>query len=220
MRICPNCNTQLKDDDLFCKKCGQKIEQRLSHEDSLYLAADLEKKYAERELTKNELSELEREILKYTLPSRRRRYSTFRFFWPFLIISQIAVFVVGMGLVVVLIATGNLEISEDALKALLYLLAFITEGVTIIIGAIVAANKRNRLNAKLEAEELVIMGKQRSINDRIAELRTLLRTQDYAVKEYEGRVPPILRNERGMRRVRELLEYGKAEDFDQAIHMV
>ena len=64
------------------------------------------------------------------------------------------------------------------------------------------------------------MGKQRNINDRIAELRTLLRTQDYAVKEYEGRVPPILRNERGMRRVRELLESGQAEDFDQAIHMV
>lgn len=220
MRICPNCNTQLKDDDLFCKKCGQKIEQRLSHEDSLYLAADLEKKYAERVLTKNELSELEREILKYTLPSRRRRYSTFRFFWPFLIISQIAVFVVGMGLVFVLIATGHLDISEEALKAMLYLLAFITEGVTIIIGVIVAVNKRNRLNARLEAEEMVIMGKQRNINDRIAELRTLLRTQDYAVKEYEGRVPPILRNERGMRRVRELLEYGQAEDFDQAIHMV
>lgn len=220
MRMCPNCNTQLKDDDLFCKKCGQKIEQCLSHEDSLYLAADLEKKYAEREITKNELSELEREVLKYTLPSRRRRYSTFRFFWPFLIISQIAVFVVGMGVVFVLIATGNLDISEEALKSILYLFGFGAEGLTIIIGAIVAVNKRNRLNARLEAEEMVIMGKQRNINDRIAELRTLLRTQDYAVKEYEGRVPPILRNERGMRRVRELLEYGQAEDFDQAIHMV
>ena len=220
MRICPNCNTQLKDDDLFCKKCGQKIEQRLSHEDSLYLAADLEKKYAERDNTKSELAELERESLKYNLPARRPRYSTFRFFWPFLIISQIAVFVVGMGLVFVLIATGHLDISEDALKALLYLLAFITEGVTIIIGVIVAVNKRNRLNARLEAEEMVIMGKQRNINDRIAELRTLLRTQDYAVKEYEGRVPPILRNERGMRRVRELLEGGQAEDFDQAVHMI
>ena len=220
MRICANCNTPLKDDDIFCKKCGQKIEQRLSLEDSLYLASDLEKKYSERDKTKSELSELERESLKYNLPSRRPRYSTFRFFWPFLIISQIAVVVVCFGLVIVLIATGNFGIREDTLRTLLYFLALLAEGLTMIIGITVAINKRNRLNARLEAEETVIMGKQRKISERIAELRTLLRTQDYAVKEYEGRVPPVLRNERGMKKVRELLEAGQAEDFDQAVHMV
>ena len=217
MRICVNCNAELKDDDLFCKQCGLKVEDRLSKEDSLSLASELEKRFAERTRIKREISDLEHESLKYRLPSKRPRYSAFRFFWPFLIWSQLAVVGVAIILIVFLFAGAFDNYSSEGIKALVYLLAIPAEGVTMIIGAVVARIKRNKLNMKLEEEEQVIVNKQRNIEVRIAELRGLLRNYDYNTEDLEKRVPAFLRSEQGMRKVRMLLESGEAEDFDHAV---
>jgi hypothetical protein len=217
MRICVNCNAELKDDDLFCKQCGLKVADRLSKEDSISLAAELEKRFAERMRIKREISDLEHESLKYRLPSKRPRYSAFRFFWPFLIWAQLAVVGVAIILIVFLFAGAFDNYSSESIKALLYLLAIPAEGITMAIGAVVARIKRNKLNMKLEEEEQVIVNKQRNIEVRIAELRSLLNNCEYNMPGLENRVPVFLRTEQGMKKIRMLLESGEAEDFDHAI---
>ncbi len=217
MRICVNCNAELKDDDLFCKQCGLKVAERLSKEDSISLASELEKRFAERTRIKREIFDLEHESLKYRLPSKRPRYSAFRFFWPFLIWSQLAVVGVAIMLIIFLFAGAFDNYSSDSIKALVYLLGIPAEGVTMIIGAVVARLKRDRLNMKLEEEEQIIINKQRNIEVRIAELRSILNQCEYNLPGLENRVPAFLRTEPGMRKVRMLLESGEAEDFDQAV---
>ncbi|PWJ71003.1 zinc ribbon protein [Ruminococcaceae bacterium R-25] len=217
MRICVNCNAELKDDDLFCKHCGLKVAERLSKEDSISLASELEKRFAERTRIKREISDMEHESLKYRLPSKRPRYSAFRFFWPFLIWSQLAVVGVAIILIIFLFAGAFDNYSSDSIKALVYLLGIPAEGVTMIIGAVVARLKRDRLNMKLEEEEQIIINKQRNIEVRIAELRSILNQCEYNLPGLENRVPAFLRTEQGMRKVRMLLESGEAEDFDHAI---
>ena len=217
MRICINCNAELKDDDLFCKRCGLKVEDRLSLEASISLASELEKRFAERSRIKREISDLEHESLRYQLPSKRPRYSAFRFFWPFLIYSQLAVFGVAIILIIVLFAGSLDRFDSDEIKILMYIFGFMAEGVTLIIGAVVARIKRDRLNAKLEEEEQVVVNKQRNIEVKIAELRGQLRNYDYNTQDLEKRVPAFMRTEQSMRKIRNLLESGEAEDFEQAV---
>ncbi len=220
MRICTNCSAPLKDDDMFCKKCGQKaVLGKLSLDESIYLASDLEKKYSERDRLKKELSDLEQESRRYKLPAKRPRYSAFRFFWPFLIYSQFAVFVVCIIFIGILFGGGFGKMSTDAVKLELYLFGFIAEGATLIVGGVYASRKRDKLNQKLIEDEDVIFHKQRDIEAKIIELKGLLRTLEYGLKDFDRRVPIFLRNEKGMIKVRKLLEGGQAEDFDQAVIM-
>lgn len=217
MRICVNCNTPLRDDDVFCKTCGLKIENRLSLEDSIFLAKELEKKYAERDRLKKEISNLEIESAKYRLPERRLRYSAFRYFWPFIIYSQLSCLVVGIVFVIILLNSRLIDMGEESLKTLITFFCFLAMGATIIFGAVYARIKRDRMNRKLEEEEQVRSNEQMKIEFKISELRGSLRNLEYNLKDYEKRVPEFMRYESGMKKVRQLLENGEAEDFDIAV---
>ena len=217
MRICVNCNTPLRDDDVFCKTCGLKIEDRLSLEDSIFLAKELEKKYAERDRLKKEISDLEIESAKYRLPERRLRYSAFRYFWPFIIYSQLSCLVVGIVFVIILLNSRLIDMGEESLKTLITFFCFLGMGATIIFGAVYARIKRDRMNRKLEEEEQVKSNEQMKIEFKISELRGSLRNLEYNLKDYEKRVPEFMRYESGMKMVRQLLENGEAEYFDLAV---
>ena len=95
MGFCRKCGHELADDVLFCNKCGEKtdlgLEQvpEMSKEDSIQLADTLREKYASAEKLSYEISENEK-IIKKPLVVEYRGYSTFRFFWKWLIIAPVS----------------------------------------------------------------------------------------------------------------------------------
>ena len=205
--------------DVFCKKCGTKVEtvERLSPEESIALAKNLEKKYGEWDAVKDEISDLERDYKRYLLPEKRPRYSAFRFFWPFLIYSQLAE--LGVCLIAILILLGGgfrSESSFDSLESGMYFFAFIAAAVTLIIGGVYATKKRDRMNSALIETEYSIMNKQKNIEARIIELKSRQKLLEQDLKQYNGWLPATLRNTHGVKKARAYIESGEARDLYEA----
>ena len=64
MRYCINCHALLSEEDVFCKKCGTKVEyaEKLSSEESIALANELERKYGELHSIKSELDQCQKDL--------------------------------------------------------------------------------------------------------------------------------------------------------------
>ena len=107
MAYCRNCGAQLNNDDVFCFKCGQAVDRNanedavaenmydasaavpMSKEESIALAEKLKVEYSTIERLNKEVSENET-ALRRPISLSGRRYSAFRFFWPFLIYAYLA----------------------------------------------------------------------------------------------------------------------------------
>ena len=222
MKYCINCHAELRDVDDFCRQCGTKViaSETYTSDESIEIAKTLEKNYREWEAIKDEINNCERDLPRYKLPANRPRYSAFRFFWPFLIYSQIAAVVVG--LIVLFIALGSSSSSMDyydVLKSLMYFFAFIAEAVVLIIGGVHARNKRDALNSQQIESERSVLQKQHNIESRIIELKSKKSRLEMDLKKYDGLIPPKMRNQFSMKKVRGYLESNEAHDLNEALQM-
>ena len=224
MRYCINCHALLSEEDVFCKKCGTKVEyaEKLSSEESIALANELERKYSELHSIKSELDQCQKDLPRYQLPDKRPRYSAFRFFWPFLIYSQIAELVVGIIFIVILVnglLSGRMstEYDTDSLKTVMMFFMLVAAAATVIFGGVYATRKRDRLNAKLAEDELPLMQKKSNIISRIGELNNMKSHLEYELKQYNSWIPVTLRNPSGIRKARSYIESGEAKDLYEAV---
>lgn len=224
MNYCINCHAVLSEDDVFCKKCGTKIEHtaNLSADESIALANELESKYSELKLINSEINDCQKDLPRYQLPDKRPRYSAFRFFWPFLIYSQLAELVVGIIFIVILInglLSGRLstEYDTDSLKTVMMFFMLVAAAATVIFGGVYATRKRDRMNAKLAEEELPMMQKRSNIISRIGELNSKKSRLEYELKQYNSWIPVSMRNPSSIRKARLYIENGEAKDLYEAV---
>ena len=225
MRYCINCHAQLTDEDVFCMKCGTKVEvaERLSADESIALAKSLEQKYEQWGTLKDEIDELERELPRYQLPAKPVRYSAFKFFWPFLIYSQIAQLVVCVIFIVVLFSSGSASRyldDTDSLKTIMTFFALLATGATLIIGGIYAGKKRDRKNSELIASENSVLDKKHKIESRLIELKSRRSILEQELRQYNGWIPVSMRSAFYIKRARSYIENGEASDLYEAVMLL
>jgi hypothetical protein len=235
MAYCRKCGAQLKEDDVFCFLCGQPIDRQanteafavaetgketvvseqarpqMSKEESIALAEKLKVEYSTIERLHKEVSENET-ALRRPISLSGRRYSAFRFFWPFLIYAYLA-----LNAVLIL---GVIFASADDTGSgymITLFLAFGTAVGLLIFGGVRAGRKRDSLNEELYWDEQNILKKQKELENRTAELKVKLKNKKNDVAEYQKIVPSKYRTKYYMERVILLLQTDRATDFNDAI---
>ena len=235
MAYCRKCGAQLKDDDVFCFMCGQPIDRQanadafaaaqnatavaapeqarpqMSKEESIALAEKLRDEYSVIERLQKEVNENQTALQKPVVLSGRR-YSMFRFFWPFFIYAYIAlnaIYLVGM------IISSESNDGDGIIFAFLFGL---TAAVGLLIfGGVHAGRKRDRLNEEIGEEENMIRKRHRDLETRTAELITKLNNKKRGVSEYQNLVPIRFRTKHYMERVLILIQTDRAADFYEAL---
>ena len=232
------CGAQLKEDDVFCFMCGQPIDRQanedafaktetgneasvseqalpqMSKEESIALAEKLRDEYSAIERLQKEINENQTALKKPVVLSGRR-YSMFRFFWPFFIFAYLAlnvVYIIG-----IIISAGNDD--ADGFLASFFIAIAAAVGI-LIFGGIHASRKRDRLNEQLGAEEYMIRKRQRDLETHTAEIMKNLSIKKKEVSESQNLVPIRFRTKRCMERVLILLQTGRAESFADAINQL
>lgn len=238
MAYCRKCGAQLKEDDVFCFLCGQLIDRQanteafavaetgketvvseqarpqMSKEESIALAEKLRDEYSAIERLQREIND-NQTALKKPVVFSGRRYSMFRFFWPFFIFAYLALIVVYI--IGIIISAGNDD--PDGILASFFIAIAAAVGI-LIFGGIHASRKRDRLNEQLGEEEHMIRKRQRDLETHTSESMRKLTIKKKGVSEYQNLVPSRFRTKHYMERVLILIRTDRAADFYEAIGML
>ena len=188
---------------------------RMSSEEGIDLADRLGIEYENLRILKEEITNCERDIKRNQPPERRKRYSAFRYFWPFLIIA-IAVIWVVLLVGCILFAYSN---ANPTVVYIAELFSFFPAGFVLIIGGKIARKKRESMNMILLNEERLMSKKSYDLNCRLDELKKMQIEVKKNVSEYNYLVPVPLRNKDTMSTVKTLIESGKAKTFSEAVEL-
>ena len=188
---------------------------RTSAEEGIDLADKLSIEYENMRLLKEEITNCERDIKRNQLPERRKRYSAFRYFWPFLIIAVAVLWVVFFVGFIVLFKT---EADVDSVYIAEFV-SFIPAGIILTIGGKIARNKREAMNMTLVNEERLISKKIYDHQRRLDELKKMQIEVKNNVSEYNYLVPVPLRNKDAMSIVKTFIESGQAKTFSEAVEL-
>ena len=227
MIYCRKCGAQLKDNDEFCFKCGETVDQEASKlseanmlplpqtkEESISVAEKLKDEYASVEKLLKEINENET-ILSRPVVIDGRRYTGFRFFWPFLIYGYLvlmAVYIVGAIICVLNEDSGDM--------VLVMFIGLAAAGGLMIWGGSLAGRKRDRLNKELSDEEYEKRKRVKELVERTNELKIKYNNKVNEFSGYHQYVPYQFRSKQHMERVVFLLETNKAENFSDAIRLL
>ena len=235
MFYCRKCGAQLNEDDLFCFKCGQPVDAPvnaseagitnsvsvsgtsavlMSKEESIALAEKLKNEYVVVDRLQKEVNENE-SALKRPIVFSGRRYSAFRFFWPFFIYAYLALNAV---LIIGVIASSGDDTGTGITVSFLFSLGAAVG--LLIFGGIRAKNKRDSLNEQLANDEFQMARRYKERESNTAELKTKLMNKRNELREYQTLVPAKFRSKYYMDRVIILLQTGKAESFTEAIKLL
>ena len=236
MAYCRKCGAQLKEDDVFCFMCGQPIDKQanadavaelekaipspesarpsLSKEESIALAEKLRDEYSAIERLQRELGDNQAALQRPVILSGRR-YSAFRFFWPFLIYAYIAlnaIYLIGM-----IISAGSNDETGIAFGFIIGLCAAVG---LLIFGGIRAGRKRDIRNEEIAEEEDMIRRRHKDLETRTSEIITKLNNRKRGVSEYQNLVPIKYRTKHYMDRVLILIQTDRAAGFYEALEML
>ena len=236
MAYCRKCGAQLKEDDVFCFMCGQPIDKQanadavaelekaipspesarpsLSKEESIALAEKLRDEYSAIERLQRELGDNQAALQRPVILSGRR-YSAFRFFWPFLIYAYIALnafYLIGM-----IISAGSNDETGIAFGFVIGLCAAVG---LLIFGGMRAGRKRDMRNEEIAEEEDMIRRRHKDLETRTSEIITKLNNKKRGVSEYQNLVPIKYRTKHYMDRVLILIQTDRAAGFYEAIDML
>ena len=227
MAVCVNCGTELTGEDLFCPKCGSRNEittdvvseaaaeyavPEMTKEESIVFAEKAQALYKNYERIKKEIEDNKSQLSRPGPDGELKRYSAFRFFWPYLIYAVVALNVFYL--------FAQLSARATGLALLLLAAALIVPVILLIVGGVTARNKRDSANA------LAV----RAVNDRRRHLEELKKETSVLetkrvkmaaeLKEYEALIPLSHRNSASMSKVSLLLKSNKAETFTQAVDLL
>ena len=213
---CSKCGNELRADSDFCNKCGEPVERiniapEMSLEESITYVEKLKTKYSKIEKLGREIADNESVIAR---PVRQNsgQYSFFRFFWKYLIWAVVAFYAT---LLLVLFA-GNNSTAIDIILALV----FIAPIVVLIVGAVLAAKRRN------EENEAIYRGNERALEQReelkrkTESLKKDFNALEREIEKYEYAVPRSLRKSSSMNQILTLLKSGKASDLNDAYRLL
>ncbi|MBQ6017084.1 MAG: zinc ribbon domain-containing protein [Clostridiales bacterium] len=225
MNVCAKCGKILQVEDEFCSKCGTPVEGNLNildvnsdgtlrtREESIELAEELANKYEIYDNAKSEIEDLEHRLKVTQLSDVRPRYSTFRFFWKYFIWSYVAML---LFLIIGLIAISGSSSSDEAAVAIIWISVAVYIGV-LILGGVLATRKRNKLNAELEAAECRILEKRRIAQKELEEKKAEFNAANAFLFPYNRRVPSSFRHKHRMRKVKDMIISGQAQNISEAI---
>jgi len=216
MGFCRKCGHELADDVLFCNKCGEKtdlgLEQvpEMSKEDSIKLADTLREKYASAEKLSYEISENEK-IIKKPLVVEYRGYSTFRFFWKWLIIAPVSWYF----LTLIIAVFCNYKFIWIA-----FVVPIIIAAAMLIFGWIKAGERADKEN------QAIFMGNQKvkESRDRLIKenesLKVKLASKYHDLEKFNDLVPPDMRKSSSMSQIKSFLLTNRASSFESAVKML
>lgn len=221
MAFCISCGRELKDDDLFCPKCGAKnetvtVEEPMaapeSKEESIALADKLFSEYKSLERVTREIEDVKSRLC-LQVGNTPKQHAAFKFFWPFLIYAAIA-FTIGY-----VIASICAYSSPEA--ALFFLaLGLIAIPILLIIGGVRAVRLREEYN-RTEYDSVIRRNQQQELDKRNHD--ALIRKRQNILdklKEYNPIVPVTLRDSASMSKIKILLQTDKAESFGDAVKIL
>jgi Skp family chaperone for outer membrane proteins len=223
MPFCRKCGLELKDDDVFCAKCGNKIEKiteetsespvvpSMTKEESIELADKLKKEYGDLEKMQKEINENKTTLSKPIPPAKH--HAAFKFFWPYLVASVItinALYILGYILTLASQAAGFLYTFS--------VIGLIAAVILLIVGGKTATSKRDSLNYQVENEMQYKRKRQKEIQEKTNSLQNLYSAKKTQLEKYNDLVPIHFRTARYMERVKAIIMTGKAENFTEAIN--
>ena len=179
--------------------------------ESITYVENLKTKYSKIEKLGREIADNESVIAR---PVRQNsgQYSFFRFFWKYLIWAVVAFYAT---LLLVLFA-GNNSTAIDIILALV----FIAPIVVLVVGAVLAAKRRN------EENEAIYRGNERALEQReelkrkTESLKKDFNALEREIEKYEYAVPRSLRKSSSMNQILTLLRSGKASDLNDAYRLL
>ena len=226
MPYCSQCGKLLSDEDEYCSKCGLPVSEdrnitfgnsdtgAMSVEESIALVKEMSSKFEAINKLKTSISDCEAEIEKLRPSANKVRYSAFRFFWPFLIISLVAYWVIVLIGCIVSVKTDDISgiyISEFA--------GFIVIAVILIAGGLNSQKKRDFLNFTVREEESIRKKKYDEKQKEIELLKNSLKDLKASAAKYDRLVPFRMRHKSKMDIVIDLLENGRAKTIEEAVEI-
>lgn len=176
----------------------------------------LMREYIYLEKKQNEVSDIEREI-KNSLQYTSNQYSTFHYFWPFLIAAFASYFVTLSVIGSILRVTLNFDNSVYRFFAAL---PYIVPIIVLVIGFIVASRKRDNANLKIAEENRVTGDKRKALNERKEALNSEIRKLSMKLDSECGQIPRQYRNGASLKKLVKILRTEKARDLESAIKLM
>ena len=217
MSVCRKCGNELKDDALYCNKCGSKIEAvlpipDLSLKESLDLVETLQTKYTELNDLESEVSDCKNELSR-PLVHGRTPTNPFRYFWKFLLASGIAVVVCFW---LWLATCFRFSDPFPWPEALTIFYAIIPLGI-FIFGLIYSIRaSRADYDGLVEYTNQELQDRA-DLRKKYRELESRLADRKSELIKLDSNIPEEYRNAHSMTKIKYLLESGKASSLKSAI---
>lgn len=181
----------------------------MTKEGSIALASKLSQDYKTLERIKKQIKDNEAAIGK-PVETRYKKYSWFRFFWPFLIYAFLSIFAFTF--------IALLFLKSPALNFFIAL-EYIGPIVILIIGGVRAVKKRDELNGAASQAVTQRLKHVDQLKKDTEDLRLKLTSLNHNVSMMESSIPEEFRTAAQMEKVRLLMEAGKAESFEEAFEI-
>lgn len=228
MPFCDKCGISLTSDDLFCPKCGNKINikpvaeepaaavsvPRISKEESIDLANKLIPSYDALEQLKAEIQEKEA-VFTAPLPTAPR-HSAFKFFWPFIIVAFAAY-------VIATLIFFALNVFSETREAATYIGGFVglvAAAAILAGGGAYAKSKRDKLNNIEAAKVYTLRQKNEVLKKETSELKTRCSALKKSISKDEAAIPVRHRNKASMEKALALVQSGRAENLYDALDIL
>lgn len=181
----------------------------MTKEESIALASKLSQDYKTIERLKKQIADNETAIRK-PVDTRYKKHTWFRFFWPFLIYSFLSVF--GFTFIALLF------LKSPALNFFIAL-EYIGPIVILIIGGVRATKKRNELNSAASQAVTQRLKHMDQLKKDTEDLKSKLASLNQNVSLMDSSIPQDFKKSTQMEKIRQLMEAGKAESFEEAFEI-
>lgn len=177
------------------------------------LAEGLAEKYDSLEKIKGEIKDNVFALKNMPVFDTPQKYSTFRFFWPFLIIALVVCLAVTFFTSLITSTSNNGYLVAK-------IIGYATIPVILLIGLFIAKALKKSANEEIEAKERTQSRKYNDLIKKIDELKARQNTLEEQLSDYNNLIPMSLRNRTQMLRVKTILETGRAETLEEAIELI
>jgi len=176
------------------------------------LAEVLAEKYDSLERIKSEIKDNVFKLKNIPAFDTPQKYSTFRFFWPFLIIAAVVCFAVTF--FTSFITSGS---NGDLVAKII---GYATIPIILLIGLFIAKVLKKSANEEIEAKERTLSRKSNDLIKKIDELKARQNELTAELSDYDNLIPMSLRNRTQMLRVKTILETGRTGTLEEAIELI
>ena len=234
MFYCSHCGIQLEDGANFCNNCGtvtefgrtqgsavsqssdlkEKPVPHMSIEDSLILVEKLQKEYTELEKLNQEIED-NKAILAKPLDTSHRRFSMFRFFWPYLIGAAVAFLLFDM----IMVGSSISSPTYDTMIVPGILMIVVPLGI-IIAGVVLAIKRAARENEYIAEREVRDIENRKELEKKTESLISKRNVLKQKLDKDEEIVPVALRRSSSMTQLKLLIKSGKAQDYYEAVEIL